>query len=1724
MKLKTHWRRLWRLLLVVMLVALSMPRIVRAQEPLPLDSSEDPKSTIEIDFGFTAHSITQEIRDSIEIAVMTDQSLLPFDIYRFTLTKFQTSGNWIHAVLIPTHIVESAWEAEFKPGYIVEILGHHHDTGEWIATVVGSQGFWALAARVPRDFIDFSSSLTLDAASSTTVNYLFPWTKGQIWYLTQGWHSGNSLDFQPTAPIGTSNRVVLAASTGRLICVCDDSYQSNLAIVNDVETTTYVHLDKGTIIQDIINKDVVQGQFLGLLYNGNQGGGGDYQYNTACGKGTAAHLHITFPQKAITIDNHNANDLARSTPYTSSNTRTDNNGCPAPDEGGVILYKNRDSDCGYEIEGKGYVRVPVGETYTLPDGFHPYSLVVPPGYELTTYMDNGQVYSVFTNGNSNLTLPVPPIRSVRAIHCPATPSDPIAAILYSEPNYSCGGKTAAEKGFQVIPQSSPGDNPYLLPTSFGASSIRIAPGLLATLYQRNGTDYFENRIATRDSDDDSFAKDYFSPSFWGERTEIDNNAGAILVTGNPGLCPAISQSVNAPFCHYNSPPYVPLLTMPPDGFVTPVGQHLAPTLCWYGNSDPEGDQLQFQVEISSDTTMVNKWINSTSSPVCYRPSVLDRKYDTYQWRVRARDTWGAMSDWTTAWSFTIAPPNRPPAIAFNTANGDGFSNGVINTRERNWTFQGIANDPEGRLNRIQWYCSGDDCGVMQSQSGLSNWTYMRHGLQGKNTVFFRAYDAEGFYSNSRSLTLYIDLAAPATSISLNGEGNAANWPDWFTGPVEVSLRATDNATGQARAGVREIHYRVDGNAWQTRSGDGTNFALNTDGVHTVEYYAVDMVGNAESARVTTVRIDQTPPSPPAGIVEMNGAVHDVWQRNYNTPVFSWNPSTDATSGVWGYQFYFGQDPNGINFHTITADQPRQWMPQPNGVRTGTYYLRGRTRDVAGNWSVWTNLFTFRYDETPPENPTDVTHTTGITNTVWQRLTNNADFRWPIPHDEGSGIQGYSVYWGPDEAGESAVFITANAFTDPTPLCDTVAVCTGYLRLQSVDNVDNRANEWSTGFVLRYDNVPPVVDFTFNEGITTTDQTHITLNIDASDEGSGVQAMRVSPNGQDWLPWEEYLESRAWVLPGVSRMSWPVYVQVRDGVGLESTVVSHTIYLDVNREQPHSTNFRLFDHILSAGAGAYTSTIYSGRATVGQIADSAIVTSTNFKVAWGYEAGSQALPLIVPGYDSYESMNGIFASGTGATPSSSLNFRMLGTFSEIGLPADTTTLTSPQFTHQPGFLATLPDLRVSQPPTQTYGPPPEPVPLACETPSISINDGAAFTGQFSVTLSLCAPHAVEMQIRNTLTPTIAAWEPYTTTKTWMLTDTGPQTSARFVYADFKTATGEVYKTYFDDIIYDSVVPSISLTLDLPLIDVTSPITPVYPISELQGLATPPSAMWLTPRLSDATPLSATGAITLYVGSMDDNSGVVELQLSDNISFTNALWEPHAPIKSYTPPNGEGITTLYARARDHAGNVSSVISATFIYDVHGPMGGVDFSDYVAGPETVTETLHLMAWDDWSEVTDMRVSANPVFTDTSWAPYTYTLVVPFSSTMQSAVTMYAQYRDARGNTSTVYSDVLPIDITPPVAYVDVPASNSLTRALTVFAYDDLSGIADIFISNDPLMEQDVVTLTYPFTITWTFNESRIVFVQAVDNAGNFSEPYPVYAREFENRVFLPVIFKQG
>jgi hypothetical protein len=74
-------------------------------------------------------------------------------------------------------------------------------------------------------------------------------------------------------------------------------------------------------------------------------------------------------------------------------------------------------------------------------------------------------------------------------------------------------------------------------------------------------------------------------------------------------------------------------------------------------------------------------------------------------------------------------------------------------------------------------------------------------------------------------------------------------------------------------------------------------------------------------------------------------------------------------------------------------------------------------------------------------------------------------------------------------------------------------------------------------------------------------------------------------------------------------------------------------------------------------------------------------------------------------------------------------------------------------------------------------------------------------------------------------------------------------------------------------------------------------------------------------------------------------------------------------------------------------------------------------------------------------------------------------------------------------------------------VAPGETLTRTVTVLAYDELAEVATMRLSNDPLMIEGVVTLPYTPTVTWAFDERRVVWVQLEDSVGNVTEPYPAY-----------------
>ncbi|MBA7542680.1 hypothetical protein ES705_35004 [subsurface metagenome] len=211
-----------------------------------------------------------------------------------------------------------------------------------------------------------------------------------------------------------------------------------------------------------------------------------------------------------------------------------------------------------------------------------------------------------------------------------------------------------------------------------------------------------------------------------------------------------------------------------------------------------------------------------------------------------------------------------------------------------------------------------------------------------------------------------------------------------------------------------------------------------------------------------LQIDATAPTDPISCDQLNGTTFsNEWQNEVNDPSFNWSSSFDSQTGVEGYYYYWGSDPNGISpSFTISPNL------DPATVSSGIYYLRVKAKDNIGNNASWTTLYVFKYDGTAPENPATCDQLAGSTESgVVQNATCDPYFIWSEGYDYHMDVAGYYYYWGPDPDG------TSNSFTTNT-LFDPSAVSSGiyYLRVSTIDSVGNNA-PWTTLYVFKYNETP-----------------------------------------------------------------------------------------------------------------------------------------------------------------------------------------------------------------------------------------------------------------------------------------------------------------------------------------------------------------------------------------------------------------------------------------------------------------------------------------------------------------------------------------------------------------------------------------------------------------------------------------------------------------------------
>ncbi len=200
--------------------------------------------------------------------------------------------------------------------------------------------------------------------------------------------------------------------------------------------------------------------------------------------------------------------------------------------------------------------------------------------------------------------------------------------------------------------------------------------------------------------------------------------------------------------------------------------------------------------------------------------------------------------------------------------------------------------------------------------------------EGETAIEYWSEDAVGHVEAARTATAQVDLEPPATTASGFTPGA------WSTVPVSVTLVAHDDAPG-----IDHVGYVVDGGTLQSYVAP---ILFDVDGVHTLEFAAVDRAGRKEETQTVQIKLDF---SAPVTVDDADAG----WHGDARTVTLT---SSDAGSGVSWTQYRI----NGGSFQPYLG---------PIAVAAeGDTLIEYRSADLAGNVAALGSAHV-KYDATAP---------------------------------------------------------------------------------------------------------------------------------------------------------------------------------------------------------------------------------------------------------------------------------------------------------------------------------------------------------------------------------------------------------------------------------------------------------------------------------------------------------------------------------------------------------------------------------------------------------------------------------------------------------------------------------------------------------------------------------------------------------------------------------------
>ncbi len=273
-------------------------------------------------------------------------------------------------------------------------------------------------------------------------------------------------------------------------------------------------------------------------------------------------------------------------------------------------------------------------------------------------------------------------------------------------------------------------------------------------------------------------------------------------------------------------------------------------------------------------------------------------------------------------------PDMPPVPAFivTPSTGNRTTTFLVDA-----TATSDAHDPAFAL-QVRWDWEGD--GVFDTEWNATRVAQHVYGEGGVFAITLEVVDTSRFTARASHLVT-VDVDPPLTTIDLGGILGSNGW---HRSRVIVSFLATDDASG-----VTSTQYRLDGDGWQEVLGP-----IDVgDGVHVIDYFSIDAVGNMEPTQTLSFRVDANPPAfesfGPSGTVTRSSVV------------VSWSAS-DSTSGIDRYEVSVDGGPFE-SLGTLT-NLTEVFADGAHTIHVKAIDRAGHNATVGISFAVDTNVFSF----------------------------------------------------------------------------------------------------------------------------------------------------------------------------------------------------------------------------------------------------------------------------------------------------------------------------------------------------------------------------------------------------------------------------------------------------------------------------------------------------------------------------------------------------------------------------------------------------------------------------------------------------------------------------------------------------------------------------------------------------------------------------------------------